>query len=173
MRVRLRLLAVALLFGLGCSGYQLVRTGESLGDVRRVSIETLRNDSYEPGIDALVSEALLREFLRRGAARLVRDPAQADLVLSGAVRPLNTRTRSGSTSSLGLEYEVELQLDLSATRADGQVLAFHPGILRDREIYLTSANVEATRKNRDEALRRIAGTIASRVHDALTERLAP
>ena len=37
------------------------------------------------GSDALVSEALPREFRQRGALRLVNDPTLADLVIGGAV----------------------------------------------------------------------------------------
>ena len=39
--------------------------------------------------------------------------------------------------------------------------------LRETEIYLASADLEAGRKNRDEALRRISGLIAARVYDAI------
>ena len=43
----------------GC-GYQQVKYGQALGDARRVSVQTLSNDSDEPGIEMMVSEALSR-----------------------------------------------------------------------------------------------------------------
>ena len=46
---------------IGC-GYQWVRYGGSLGDVRRVSVRTLANDSYEPGVELVVTDALVREM---------------------------------------------------------------------------------------------------------------
>ena len=71
---RRALLAVCVSLALSGCGYSLVRYGEGLGDVKRVAIRGLANDSFEPGVDALVSEALAREFLRRGALRLVETP---------------------------------------------------------------------------------------------------
>ena len=80
-----RLLAIAsslLLLAQGGCGYSVVRYGSGLGDARRVAIRGLTNDSFEPGVESLVSEALSHEFLRRGALRLVDTPETADLVIS-------------------------------------------------------------------------------------------
>ena len=57
---------------------------------QRWRLPTLRNDSYEPGVELLVADALRREFLRRGAFQLTDDPAAADLVVSGSVLPIQT-----------------------------------------------------------------------------------
>lgn len=170
MRTRLVLLAWLCLAVAAC-GYRWVRYGEGLGDVRRVAIQTLHNDSYEPGVELIATEALLREFLRRGAVELVEEPNRADLVLSGAVRSVETRRRSLSSVVFVLEYEVVLRLELHARRADGREVVIDPGALREAELFLASADVEVTRKNRQEALRRLAGLLAGRVHDALAEGL--
>ncbi len=166
--------AVVLVVGLavGC-GYQLVRYDGRLGDVRSVAIPALVNDSFEPGVDAEVVEALRREFLRRGAVRLAEGPENADLVLTGRVRPIDVRSRSFTSVVLTLEYQVTLELDLTASLGDGTELTIDPRALRETERYLASADVEATRKNREEAIRRLAAILAERVHDDLAETLAP
>lgn len=156
----------------GCSGYRLVRYGGGLGDVKRVAVQPLRNQSFEAGIERMVTDALLREFERRGGVTVVRNPAGADLVLSGVVQPLQTRSRSFSSVELALEFEVELAISLSARRPDGSELELDSGLLKEWELYLASADVEVERKNREEALRRLAGLLATRVHDALSEQLA-
>lgn len=155
----------------GCAGYRVVGSGTGLGDVQRIAVEPLANRSYEPGIERMVTDALVREFQRRGNAVVVRDPGQADLVLSGFVRPLVTRSRSFSSVELALEYEVELSVDLVARRRDGTRVPIDGSVLRDWELYLASADVEVERKNREEALRRLSQLLATRVHDALSERL--
>ncbi len=155
-----------------CSGYRMVRHAGALGDVQRVAVQPLRNESYEPGVDRLVTDALRREFSRRGGIRLVDSSGSADLVLSGAVLPLTTRSRSFSSVELALEFEVELPLRLVAQRPDGTRLDLDRTALRDWELYLASADVEVERKNREEALRRLSQVLAGRVHDALAERLA-
>lgn len=172
MAARSALLALAVAVGAGCSGYHVVRTSEGLGPVKRVAIQTLHNNSYEPGLEVLMTEALRREFQRRGGATLVSDPAQADLVLAGSVLQLETTVRSFSSIAFALEYQVQMQLALTATRADGSAVVVDPNALFEWELYLTSADVEAGRKNRDEALRRLAAVIASRVRESLAERLA-
>ena len=172
-RRRLALASVALALGLGACGYSFVRYGGGLGDVRRVAIRGLTNDSFEPGVEALVSDALTREFLQRGALRLVDDPGSADLVIGGAVKRVEVRRRSFSSILFALEYEVRVELGIEVARRDGTPVAIDPNALAESERYLASSDVEVTRTNRQEALRRLAGVLAGRVHDALYERIAP
>jgi hypothetical protein len=169
-------LALAALGGLtaataGCAGYHVAGRQGTLGSVHRVAVEPLQNESYEPGVDVLVTDALVRELARRRDVEVVRDPARADLVLEGAVLPLSTRSRSFSSVELALEYEVELDVSLKARRSDGTTFDFDPTMLRDWELYLASADIEAERKNREEAIRRLAALLARRVNDALEARL--
>jgi hypothetical protein len=154
----------------GC-GYGFVRYGGALGDVRSVAVETLQNDSHDPGVEFVVGDALRREFLRRRGVRLIENPAEADLVLSGRVLPIRSRARSLSSVGLALEYELTLSLALDARRADGSELEFDRRALRETERYLASADVEALNKNRQEALRQAAALLAGRVYDALYETL--
>lgn len=156
----------------GC-GYKLVRYGGSLGDVESLTIETLSNESTEAGVEHIMSDALRREFLRRGAVRLTEDPKVADLVLTGSVLPLESSGSSFSSAVLVIEYQLTMSLVIQATRSDGTEVPMDPRALRESERYLVSPDVEATRKNRDEALHRIAAQLAGRVHDALAEVLTP
>jgi hypothetical protein len=164
-------LALALLVG-GC-GYSFVRYGGGLGDVRRIAIRGLGNDTFEPGVESLVSDALTREFRQRGALRLVDDPAAADLVIGGAVKRVDIRRRSFSSILFALEYEVRMELGLTVSQRDGTPVPIDANALAESERYLASSDVEVTRTNRQEALRRLAGVLAGRVHDALYERIAP
>jgi len=167
-RARVALLAIAL--ATGC-GYSLVGAGGSLGDVHSVAIPALSNDSWEPGAEYIVGEALRREFLRRQGVRLVDDPARADLVLGGRVRTVRSRAATVDSLVLALEYEVTIELDLDAHRHDGSTVPIDRESLRDSERYLVSVDQEATRKNRMEALRRVSAVLAGRVYTALAETL--
>ena len=166
-------LAVALLVGAlaGCSTYHWVRYDGALGPVRRIAIQPLVNHSYEAGAEAVMSDALLREFQRRGGLDIVGSSDEADLVLSGSVLPFGTGARSFSSVAFALEYEISMSVDLTAKRRDGKSIHFGPGILRASELYLASSDVEVLRKNREEAIRRVSVLLASRVHDALAEKL--
>jgi hypothetical protein len=150
----------------GC-GYHLV--GAGLGDVGAIAIRTPENESREPGLELVVASALRRELLRRDGSRLVEDPERAALVVSGRVLPVPRSARSFSSTVLSLEEEVVLRLDLSVARRDGSEFGLDD--LEESERYLASADIEAHRKNRDEALRRVAVVLAARFFDALGESL--
>ncbi len=156
----------------GC-GYAIVRTGGSLGDVRSVSIETPRNDSWEAGAEYVVADALRREFLRRKAVRLVDDPSNADLVVRGRVSRIDTRTASVDSLVLALEYEISLELEIEARRNGGAAVPIDLDALRETERYLASSDAEVMRKNRQEALRQLASVLAGRIYLALQETLEP
>ncbi len=168
----LLVLSLPLLAAAGCA-YSLVRYEGGLGDVRSIAVDTPTNDSSEPGVEYVVADALRRELLRRRAARVVEDPGRADLVLSGSVRALDARGRSFSSVVLAVEYEFTLTLDLVASRPDGSEVPLDSRVLRETERYLASADVEAQRKNRQEAVRHVANVLAGRVIDALQETLTP
>ena len=166
-------LALALLAG-GCfAGYEIVRYENALGDVRTVAIEGLANESFEPGVDAIVSDALVGEFLRRGALELVDDDAAADLVIEGAVEDVQTQGRTFSSIQFSLEYAVTLRLRLDVKRRDGTKVDIDDRALQESELYFASADIETLRKNRIEAMRRVADILAGRLHDSLFERGMP
>ncbi len=156
----------------GC-GYEMVRYRGALGDARSVSIVGARNETREPGLDSLVTDALLREFQNRGALQVVESEDGADLVLRPAVKLLSSRESSLSSIQFVIEYEITLGIAVDVRRRDGSEVPIDRRGLVETEIYLVSADVEAGRKNRKEALRRLSSLLASRVHDALFERLAP
>jgi len=168
----LGVLAVAYVTGSGC-GYKLIDYGESPSGLQSVSIRTFTNNSYEPGVEFVVADALRREFLRRGVVSLIEDANAADLIISGTIQPIRTRTRSFSSITLALEWEVTLRLTLHSIRSDGSVVRIDDESMQDTERYLASADIEATRKNRDEAMRRMANVLAARAHDMLYELASP
>jgi hypothetical protein len=89
------------------------------------------------------------------------------------VKRISIRRRSFSSVLFALEYEVRMELGLSIERRDGTTVAIDPNALAESERYLASSAVEVTRTNREEALRRLSGVLAARVHDALYERISP
>lgn len=169
--MRLPALAPLLLLVTGASGcgYHFAPARPDGGPVGTVALTSLENDSYEFGVEREVADAIQRAFLRRGGLAVVDDPEAADLVIRGRVQPLRTSRRSFSSVRLVLEYEVTLELALEVTRRDGSTLALPGQLLSRTEIYQASADVEVTRKNRREALRRAAEVLADRLHDALYE----
>ncbi len=170
--LRLVALAIIQLAGVGC-GYKFIDYSEPIADLGSVAIQTFKNESYEPGVEFVVADALRREFLRRGAVVLVDDAIDADLVVSGVVEPIVTRARSFSSIALALEWEATLQLAVYAERSDGIRTRLDEDATLATERYLASADIEVTRQNRDEAIRTMASNLAAHVHDMLYELYLP
>ena len=133
----------------------------------RVTIVALRSDSPEPWLDRIVTDALRREVGGRARIRLTNDVENAELELRGRIRPLETTSRSFSSFVAALEYSLTLELDLDVLLASGDVIKLDPTILSETESYLASPDIEVTRTNRLEALRRLSDQIASRVADTI------
>jgi uncharacterized protein YbjQ (UPF0145 family) len=167
-------LVAASLSGSGCfAGYELVRYQNALGDVKTVAIEALENKSFEPGADAILSDAIVSEFLRRGALELVDDEAAADLVIGGVVEEVVVQSRTFSSIQFALEYAVTVRLKLDVRRRDGSEVDLDERVMQESDLYFASADVEAMRKNREEAVRRVGVVLAGRLHDGLFERAVP
>jgi outer membrane lipopolysaccharide assembly protein LptE/RlpB len=167
---RLAWLGLIAVLGLanGC-GYALA--GSGLGGVGSVAIRTPENGTHEPGAEYVVADALRRELLRRQGGSLVEDPARADVVVSGRVLDVRSRSRAFSSAVLAREYDLVVRVALRAVRRDGTELLEGGNSFSETERYLASADVEAQRKNRDEALRRVSGLLAARFFDSLGEAL--
>jgi len=133
----------------------------------RLAIMAIRNDSPEPWLDRLVTDSLRREMDARGALMLINDPAEADLVLRGRVRPLNIRSKSFSSFVAAMEYSVTVQLDLEVVRSSGDIVRLDSAMLSESDVYLASADIEVTRTNRLEVIRRLSDRLASRIADSI------
>ncbi len=172
MRGLFALVSVSLLVPCGC-GYKLLGSEAGLTGVGSISVQTPRNDSFKPGLELVVADALRRELLRRGAAEVTDDPRGADLVVTGRVLPMRSQARSFSSVVLALEYEITLALDLRVERREGGEVPIDPRALLETERYLASADIEALRKNEEEALHRLSKLLAGRFCDSLVAALAP
>lgn len=170
--LRCFLLLFALALAAGCN-YSVVRYREAGSDAPRLYLQTLDNGTAEAGLGRLFTESLRREVLRRGGLRLVGEPAKADFQVEGSVLQLDTVSRSLSSTVLALEYTVRMRLALDLRRRDGTRIPLDPRAQNGSEVYLTSPDVEAGRKNRQESLRRVSELLAVRVVDALDQVAFP
>jgi len=177
-------LVIASLFTIGC-GYQSqlagararaepreesvqsASTSEGESASTRISVLALRNDSPEPWLDRIVTDALRREFDVRGLFDFVNDPRGADVVLRGRIGQLGTLSKSFSRFVAAVEYGLTLRLDLEAVLSSGDIVRLDSGMLSESDVYLASPDIEVTRTNRLEVLRRLSDVLASRVSDSV------
>jgi len=165
--VVLFLLALAPLAGAGC-GYRLA--GAS-GDPVPVSVGTLTNDTAEPGVELVLGAALRRELERAGGFRLVERAVPAAYAVRGRVTGVETLGRTFTPGVRALEYTLTVHLELAVTAPGGRPVPLDPFAMRAVDVYFASTDVEIGRKNRDEALRRLAAMLAARIRRELERDL--
>jgi hypothetical protein len=158
---------------LGACGYQPLDGRGVFGpDVRTIELDSFENETREPGLEQQITDAMAEEFARRAWLEPVLDGqvASPDLIMSGLLRTASVRSDTFSSGGLALEERIELRLDVSVRRREsGEVVYQHPDF-RAREVFLSSADPMVYASNKEQALRRVASSIAEQVHDELFQR---
>ena len=152
------LLALLLLCG-GC-GYRLAAVGPATVAVR---VDTLINESIEPGIGLTLAAALRRETERTAGFRLVESARVPAYTVSGRVRSVDTFGRTFTPGIIAIEYTVTIQLDVILRGPSQELLKVDRFAQQASEIYLASADLQISQKNREEALRRVSMILADRL----------
>ena len=92
-------------------------------DVTRVVIPMVENNSTEPGLSSVVTEALRDQFERFGALSVVDRHAEADAVLEARIMEIDRRTRTvTSATDTALQYDTTLVVAAELRRVTGPVL---------------------------------------------------
>jgi hypothetical protein len=164
VRIAFALALVGLLAWPGCSYRLAGRRGS--GEVP-VALPTWTNDSLEPGAELVLAAALRRELERSGRFRVVERRRADGFAVQGRIAAIETFGRTFTPGIRAIEYTMVVQLDLAVSGPGGRRVAVDPFAQRATDIYLASTDIEISRKNRDEALRRLAGMLAGRIRREL------
>ena len=133
-----------LLFFTGC-GYTFQGSGSVLPeDVKNVYVPLAVNDTTEPGLARLVTEAMQERFERFGVVQVVDSLNQADAVLNTRIVSLsrNKRTVTSGTDT-ALQLDSVLTLAVNLRRTSGPLL-WENKMIQARRTFGTSSNVVVT-----------------------------
>ncbi|MEE9145503.1 MAG: LptE family protein [Candidatus Binatia bacterium] len=132
------------LVGTGC-GYHFSGRGEGFPkDVKTVYVASFVNTSRDIGIEREIATALRSEFRRQGQLRVVNQVDQADAILSGVVRSLNSRVVTVNRSDEVLQYEITLVTDLSLRRRAPEEVIWQTKMSRHTMLYSGSRGAVVT-----------------------------
>ena len=135
-RLVVRLVAGVLLAALGGCGYQFVGDSSLLPpDARTIYVEPFVNRSREVGMDKELASALRGEIYRRGQLQVVDYSEQADVILSGVIRSLESTVASVNRRDEVLQYESALTLDVTLRRRQPNEILWRGQGLRLSEIH--------------------------------------
>jgi hypothetical protein len=156
----------------GCGYHVLGGRGVFGPDVHSIELVAFENETREPGLEQLITEAMNEEFARRGwlDPELQGQSPNPDLIMRGVLHSATVRSSSYSSGALALEESIEVILDVNVRRSQSSEIVWqHPGF-RVREVFLSSADPQVYASNKEQALRRVSSEIAQRVHDELFQR---
>lgn len=157
--------ALALFTMVGCAGYQLgPQKPERLAGVTKIAVPTFENDTLEPRLAVLVTNALIKKIQMDGTYQVVSE-AEADAVLRGRISTVNRRQfRSVRTNVLrSRELALDLVSDYSIEdRTTGVVLMEGTG--RGRTYIIVDDTFQvAKRQGLAVAAERLADDMTSRI----------
>ena len=119
----------------GC-GYQFVGESSLLPkEARTIYVEPFINRSRDVGIEKELTTATRGEFYRRGELRVVDDINQADVILSGVIRSLESTVATVNREDEVLQYEAVMILDVTVRRREPDEILWRGQAVRLNQVY--------------------------------------
>jgi len=124
---------------LGGCGYQFVGESSLLPkEARTIYVEPFVNRSRNVGLDKELTTALRGEFYRRGQLKIVDSAEQADLILSGVIRSLDSTVASVNQDDEVLQYDSLLIMDVTLRRREPNEILWRGQGVRLNQVYAGS-----------------------------------
>jgi outer membrane lipopolysaccharide assembly protein LptE/RlpB len=156
---------LAALLAAGC-GYHLARPGNNLPpEIQRIAIPTLKNETMEPGLEALLTDELRNRFAESGWAKLAA-VEDADAVLVGTILKFKTSPISFSNTDYAVEYRAQIHVSLKLVDKHGVSLWDDPNLVKVRE-YRAVTDIFASEANKQQAIAWLAREVSADVHDRI------
>ena len=128
--------AIMMVAPLGGCGYQFVGESSLLPkEAKTIYVEPFVNRSRDVGLDKELTTALRGEFYRRGQLKVVESAEQADLILSGVIRSLDSTVASVNRKDEVLQYESVLIMDVTLRRREPNEILWRGQGVRLNQVY--------------------------------------
>ena len=119
----------------GC-GYQFVGESSLLPkDARTIYVEPFINRSRDVGIERELTTATRGEFYRRSELRVVDSIDQADVILSGVIRSLDSTVATVNREDEVLQYDAVMILDITVRRREPDEILWRGQGVRLNQVY--------------------------------------
>lgn len=154
----------------GC-GYKLVGQGSLPKHIKTIAIPIFANDTLEEGIEEVLTQAVIDEYVRGGKLRLVSE-SEADAILRGSIRSYRsdevvTYNELNEVSSYKLTINVDVELE---DRTNDTVIWKTENLAEDAD-FDGGPDVDITteKENENNALTEVAEELAQRIRALSTE----
>jgi hypothetical protein len=163
--------AMMIVAPLGGCGYQFVGESSLLPkEARTIYVEPFVNRSRDVGLDKELTTSLRGEFYRRGQLKIVDSAEQADLILSGVIRSLDSTVASVNQDDEVLQYDSLLIMDVTLRRREPNEILWRGQGVRLNQVYAGSRAAVVTTSSAFQSTGTLNSTDVSRLTDIqLTE----
>jgi outer membrane lipopolysaccharide assembly protein LptE/RlpB len=152
-------LGLLVLLAGGC-GYSL--RGTLPAHIQTIAIPVFQNKTTEPGIETIVTRAVVEAFSTSGRLRVVR-PEQADAILEGEVIDYDVQSIAFDPRSQARLYRLVVTMNLRLRDLVQNRLVFDQRAFRERADFRASEAVSETIVREDLGVRKAAQDIARSV----------
>jgi outer membrane lipopolysaccharide assembly protein LptE/RlpB len=154
----------------GC-GYTLVGQGNLPDHIKTIAIPTFENKTLEEGVEEIITQAVIEEFVQGGKVRLVSEE-NADAVLRGTVRSYKSDDVASYDENNDVSsYKLKIAVDIEITdMVNDKIIWQTEGLTEDEDFDGGPAvNITEEEENEEEALRDLAEELAQRIRALSTE----
>jgi hypothetical protein len=149
-----------------CAGYQLgASKPHQMANVTKLAVPTFKNDTLEPRLEVLVTNALIKRLQLDGAYQIVpRD--EADAVLSATIEDIERSQFRAVRSNTLRSSEILNRLVVKYTVEDNAGMKLLSGTERAQSNIVLDPNVQLTeRQALADAAERLGIALASRISE--------
>ena len=155
-------------FCLHACGYHFAGHYSSLPpEIKTIYIPLFANKTYEPGIENLFTNALIREFIKSNKVDVVRGEAEG--VISGEIISFKLDPLSYTKDDRVLEYRAIIKVSAAFRKADTGEVIWKNENLSHNEEYMVSSDMVSTEAGKKGAKEKIVEELAERIHDSILE----
>lgn len=94
---------------IGCGYTTSALRGEK---IQKLHVETFLNRTYEHGLDRMITDAVIDEFIFKGGVKVVEED-NAEVILSGVVKDYVLKPLSYNRENQAEEYRLRVSVDVS------------------------------------------------------------
>jgi outer membrane lipopolysaccharide assembly protein LptE/RlpB len=148
-------------------GYKFVGSGSLPSGIKRIHVAMLENHSADTGVENVLTNDLIYEFVRSGDA-VVSDRESADAVLTGKIVSISSGAIAHTTTDVSSQRRVTVRVDLQLIDSHGEVVWQRDGFSAE-EAYEVAVNKLDTEQNRKDAIGILSKRLAEKIYGGLTE----
>ncbi len=148
-------------------GYKFVGDSSMPENIRSVSVYTFKNNTTESGVESVIANDLISEFMQNNVD--VVDLEDADAYLKGVVKSITTYSVSHTDINISDEIKVAVAVDVNLFDKNGNIV-WSAIDLREDEVYALANKRMGSEVAKSNAISALSERLAEKIYHNITQR---